>query len=77
MQNEEEHQFIVILNSNKQILATYLPKVAVVILNDFAKTINIKLRDKNARKSKEIVDRISKDFIINDEKGSSNPQTVF
>ena len=66
-QNEEEHQFIVTLNSDEQILDTYLPKVKVIILNDFAKTISIILRDKNARKSKEIVDRIAKDFIINDE----------
>ena len=75
IQNEGGHQFYVVINSSEQILNTYLPKLNVEILNDFAKTIKIKLRDKNARKSKEIVDRISRDFIINDKERKQQSAT--
>jgi uncharacterized protein involved in exopolysaccharide biosynthesis len=65
-QNDDQNQFYIILNSKQNNLNKYMSKLEVEILNEFAKTINIKMKDHNAMKTKDIVNQIAIDFINND-----------
>lgn len=65
-QNDDQNQFYFVLNSQQSNLNKYLAKLEVEILNEFAKTINIKVKDHNALKTKDIVNQIANDFIESD-----------
>jgi uncharacterized protein involved in exopolysaccharide biosynthesis len=67
-QNEDQNQFFLIINSEEHNLNKYLAKLKVEILNEFAKTINVKVKDHNAIKARDMVNQIAEDFITGDER---------
>ncbi len=65
-QNEDQNKFYVLINNPKANVNKYLNALEIQILNEFAKTINIRLKDHNALKTKDIVNQLAIDFIESD-----------
>ena len=65
-QNEDQNEFYFIFNSEQHNLNKYLGKLQVEVLNEYAKTINVKVKDHNSIKARDMVNQIAKDFIDGD-----------